>query len=221
MIGRIDPQMMAESRARARAERQLELLGELAEIGLEVARAVERRAKDPAPDQDLNLTAMAYARVARAVRLTVMLQSGLMEQLRRIDDRADIRDRFALAADPRLGDPDYAHKARVERIVERIAQAQHEDERVVDRLVVEAHERLDDEDLYGLVRDRPVGELVALICRDLGLSPDWSRLAEEAWAQSQSPPPKAAGGGPLAEERAGERESGAQDASVSPAGDTS
>jgi len=35
------------------------------------------------------------------------------------------------------------------------------------------------------VLTRPVGELIALICRDLGLSPDWSLLAEEAWAQAE------------------------------------
>ena len=37
----------------------------------------------------------------------------------------------------------------------------------------------------GDVRQRPVGELVALICRDLDLDPDWTRLAEEAWAKEE------------------------------------
>jgi hypothetical protein len=31
---------------------------------------------------------------------------------------------------------------------------------------------------------RPVGELVALICRDFGLEPNWDALASEAWAQA-------------------------------------
>ena len=32
---------------------------------------------------------------------------------------------------------------------------------------------------------RPIGEIVALICKDLGLEPDWGRLAQEAWAQAE------------------------------------
>lgn len=181
-IARIDPQMIAETRAREQAQAQLALLGELAEIGLEVARAVERRAKEATPDEDLNGLAMAYARVARAVRLTIMLQSNLLEASRRSSDRADIRGRPSAAVS---ADPAYRRKARVERIVERIAEAEHDDEAVVDRLVVEAQERLDDEDLHGAVLERPLGELVALICRDLGLSPDWGRLAGEAWAREE------------------------------------
>jgi hypothetical protein len=51
--------------------------------------------------------------------------------------------------------------------------------------MTEVCERLDDDDIYGDVIARPVGELVALICRDLGLEPDWARLAEEAWAREE------------------------------------
>ncbi|MGZ6039172.1 MAG: hypothetical protein ACXWKR_10910, partial [Phenylobacterium sp.] len=29
---------------------------------------------------------------------------------------------------------------------------------------------------------RPLGELVARICRDLGVTPDWSRFRDEDWA---------------------------------------
>ena len=49
----------------------------------------------------------------------------------------------------------------------------------------EAAERLDDDDIYGLAASRPVGELVAMLCRDLGLEPDWDALAAEAWAQAE------------------------------------
>ncbi|MGZ3280803.1 MAG: hypothetical protein ACXWKT_20555, partial [Caulobacteraceae bacterium] len=50
--------------------RQLQLLGDLAEVGLEVARAVERRTREAGPEDDLTRLAMAYSRTARAVRLT-------------------------------------------------------------------------------------------------------------------------------------------------------
>ncbi|MDB5459102.1 MAG: hypothetical protein JWO72_843, partial [Caulobacteraceae bacterium] len=55
---------------------------------------------------------------------------------------------------------------------------------------------LDDEDLYGDVLARPFSEVVADICRDLGLDPDWSRLAQEPWARAEIDSGQA--GGPLA-----------------------
>jgi hypothetical protein len=51
--------------------------------------------------------------------------------------------------------------------------------------VGEAKERLDNDDIYGLVATRPIGELVAMICEDLGLDPDWDHLAAEAWARAE------------------------------------
>src|SRR5258708_40201549 len=59
--------------------RELQLLGDLAEIGLKVARAVEKRIDDAGPDEDLRPVAMAYSRVARAVRLTLMLHSKVIK----------------------------------------------------------------------------------------------------------------------------------------------
>ena len=49
----------------------------------------------------------------------------------------------------------------------------------------EARERLADEDLYGDLSTAPLSEIVERICRDVGLSPNWARLAEEHWAQAE------------------------------------
>jgi hypothetical protein len=81
------------------------------------------------------------------------------------------------------------------RIVERVATSQHEDTDKVERLVQEAAERLDQDDIYKML-DRPVSEVVALICKDLGLDPDWPRLAQEAWAREEMA--SGAAGWPLA-----------------------
>ena len=181
-------------------ERQVALLGELAEIGLDVAREIGRQAKAQPDPAALQHIAMAYSRVSRAVRLTLMLQTRLANDLETAAQ--------AQAEDAELFEPAYRHKFRVERIVERQIKAEHDNEADIDRLAIEAGERLDDEDLYGDVLDKPIGELVALICKDLGLNPDWSKLAEEAWAKAEIEngvfhlPREAAGGGPLAEERA-------------------
>jgi hypothetical protein len=170
--------------------RQLQVLGELAELGLDLARAIARPATaettpdappetPTAPHAAKGDVCLAFARAARAVRLTIALQSRLIGELRALDEVAD-RHRTAgpiIAARER--------KARVQRIVERVLEAEIGDANEYHRLAAEARERLEHDEIYGDVLTRPVGELIALICRDLGLSPDWSRLAQEAWAQEE------------------------------------
>jgi len=161
------------------ADRQLELLGRLAEAGLEVALAVERRAKAAGPDDDLNGVAMAYARVARAVRLTVMLQTRLVSDRQLQDKLVKIRSdtAWAVASEER--------REIVERVVGRVVLAEQDDPDKAERLVREAAERLDGDDIYGDLMARPVSEIVASVCRDLGVDPQWTRLAEEAWARDE------------------------------------
>jgi chorismate mutase len=118
------------------------------------------------------------------VRLTHVLQASLIKDLQALDERGTLRQNAARAERRKLED---ARKARVERIVERVIQAEFEDkdEDEIDRLAEEACERLEHDDIYGDLMARPVSEIIALVCRDLGLAPDWSRLAEEAWAQEE------------------------------------
>ena len=198
--------------ARPLLERQLWVLGQLAEGGLQVARAIERQATgagsgDGGPN--LNDLALAYARVARAVRMTLLLQSRLIQDAQTADKLkahtahcAKVRQE---AQRPLLEDE---RKARVERIVGRIAQGEHDDAETVERIVEEAAERLDQDDIYGDVLSKPVSEIVARICEDLGLDPDWPRLAEEAWARAEIE--SGAAGSPLAAFR---RDSGREDPS--------
>ncbi|MDB5431309.1 MAG: hypothetical protein JWP35_2425, partial [Caulobacter sp.] len=49
----------------------------------------------------------------------------------------------------------------------------------------QASERLYDRDITGDLEGRPIGALVAQICADLGLSPRWTAMAQEAWAQEE------------------------------------
>ena len=184
----------AAGEARAVIVRQLQVLGELAELGLDIARAVARQAApqtapetapETAPDAtgvvqvvkgDLSL---AYARVARAVRLTIALQSRLLQDLQALDEASERHLRGGRSNAGR------ERKARIRRILDRVIDAEVGDDAEGDRLAQEARERLEQDDIYGDVLARPVGEIVAMICRDLGLSPDWIRLAEEAWAQDE------------------------------------
>ena len=174
-------------RARPLIERQLAVLGRLAEVGLEIALALEQQAKGgaetPVVQGDI---ALAYSRVARAVRLTIALQSKLIEDLQALETGAAMQALRAEAEEDNAAwDQDELRKADIEQVILRAVRAEHPDEDTVDRLIIEAGERLDGDTLYGDVLSRPMSEIIALICRDLGLSPDWSRLAEEAWAREE------------------------------------
>jgi len=189
----------ADGALRAVLERQLAVLGRLAEAGLNIALAVERRATEaPAAEADAaeaapgappaagGDVALAYARVARAVRLTVALQGRVVKELQGLDEAAQRRRlREAAEAGRARQEAEAQRKARVERIVERLIRAEAADEAEGERLADEAYERLEDDDIYGELAARPLSETIARICADLGLSPDWTRLAEEAWAQEE------------------------------------
>ena len=202
-----DPAAWAQGMLR----RQVERLDALAELGLEMAQAIAAEKADG--------TVTAFSRVAKVVRMCGLLQSKLIQHMEDASRRqaihaplAEEQARLAKARERAALDPANDHKARVERIVERQARARHpRDEDEVERLMLEACERLDDDDIYRDVQSRPIGELVARLCQDLGLDPDWQRLSQEAWAQDEiergqwpfpRPPPFAAangGGGPSAE----------------------
>lgn len=184
------------------AQRKLRLLDRLAEAGVQMAEALTRQAEG-GPVMIEGDLALAYSRVSRAVRLALMLQEKLEQAPPKSPESA------------KPSAPDEAHdaKCRAGAIVARVAKADRSDEEEVDRLVHECDERLDDPDLYGDILERPLSEIVARLCRDLGLHPDWSRLAEELWAQDEmlgddvgAPlipylPREAVGGGLLAQER--------------------
>lgn len=179
----------AQDWARSVVERQLAILGQLAEDGLQIVQAIKRQAMgESAPDGaaapevfhgDL---ALAYARVARAVRMTLLLQSKLIADLQAFDKGAVHLAAYVCARTPNRAGP---QKERIGRTVGRIAQAQFNDDEVVELMTLETVERLEHDELYGDVLARPASEIIAQICRDLDLEPDWAALAQEAWARDE------------------------------------
>jgi hypothetical protein len=166
-------------------ERGLWRLERLAAVGMEMVEALHREAvgqahaEGPPPAAAEPPPAKAirdYARIARAVRLTVMLQAKLIQELRALDDPE------AILAHPR---PGVERKLRVLRAVKRAARDEHDEDETVERLVREAAERLDREDVCADLMSKPVGEIIAFICRELRLDPDWPRLAQEAWDEAE------------------------------------
>ena len=156
-------------------ERQLVMLGELAELGLEVARAVERRARGLATEPEAAGEAegrdqvgdigLAYARVSRAVRQTVLLQSKLMHDLKAATfAQAQNRARRASARRTAGGE-------RVDGF---------------GALECEAAERLEDAEALEGLPDLAFAELAAGICRDLGLGPERTARAMAPFAAPAS-----------------------------------
>ena len=167
----------------ARTERQLGMLQRLAELAMAMAEAIgeEALAARPIPGQtpgdgeggprrspaDL---AAVFTGVSRAVRQTIALEARLMSdgvgrearagqvelERRREDARAALRRR----------------RIEVRDIVQAVIEAESDDcihsslRRTLDARL---ERETDDSDIL----DLPLGEAVARICRDLGLSPDW------------------------------------------------
>jgi hypothetical protein len=177
--------------AQARAARQLAMLQELAEIGLQMARAVRDEAlacvdaaEDDAPrppsrfgNGDLGLV---YSRIARAVRQTLALETRVADDSERSRVEREQRRVAALrwASEERQREiRDYVAEA-----IEAEAVEKQSSEREVERLLNDLDERIEAGDYDDRLDDAPVGELVERICADLGVIPDWNLWDDHDWA---------------------------------------
>ena len=138
------------------------LLTRLAEIGLEIAEEAGRQAAASAGEGPLHDPGLTYSRAARAVRLTIALQTRLAKDLEGLG-RAEAS----------------ARRTRIHRLVERAIRCEHDDEDEIEQLSDEARERLWDDEALDEFTALPLGEAVARVCADLGLS-------AEAWVAAAS-----------------------------------
>jgi hypothetical protein len=196
-----DPDDPAPAWERALLDRQIAALDRLADMGMAIAAAIEQRVTEAAqepdakPDAALHHSALDFARVARAVRLTYALQSKLIADFKKPPPRAaqaaDDDDEYDGPIEVRWLDPQpptavwQRHQAK--QVVRRMAEGAGGDAETVERLVAEAAERLERDDIYADIVSRPFGETVAAICQDLGIEPDWSLFPEEDWARARLP----------------------------------
>jgi hypothetical protein len=163
-------------------ERELAILSELAEAGLEIAQALKGRIVEAAsaePDADnagvcADLT-RAFDRASRATRMAIALRRRLAKDEPPPGQTARAREREARND----------HGRRALRIVRRMARARSYPSVVYEAMDREARERLFDPDISGEILGRPLGALVAQICADLDLDPLWHGFAHEPWAQAE------------------------------------
>jgi hypothetical protein len=120
--------------------------------------------------------ALAFTRVSRAVRMTLALQARLL--------KAGDGGAHAMAAKAPSPPPTETRTQRAGRagaILRRLIATGEVDAFEAMELTERATERLFDPDITGDLLDRPIPDLIAEICRDLGLEPDWAAVQGEAW----------------------------------------
>ena len=173
--------------ARPLLEQQLAELSVLAEMGMEIAGRLRDQVvetpKADAPAIDPAAVALAFSRVSRAIRLTFALQTMVIDKLRgvgRIEGgevhlaRLAAEDAARASVPEKLEDPRLtARKAEIGSAITGIIREIHKDAEggeAHERCVREATERLKDADDLGDILARPINEVIAQICRELGLS---------------------------------------------------
>ncbi len=200
----------------ARAEQRLAMLRELAELGMALTRELTRRtlaAPEP-PEQASDVEAKpapnsrdipgprhdpaeSFARLSRAVRLTLALEAKVDEELTAL--RAGEMSRHAespsAAANDNADTPygpygpfgllprDYPsdHRNRIRDAVFDVINHEVTDIYPANDVLDALYERLTEGERYDAFVHRPLREAVEAICEDLGLHPDWSRWTDDGF----------------------------------------
>jgi hypothetical protein len=147
---------------------------------------------------------LIFERISRAVRRCWALEEHFFEKSKARDEKvARDRTRRNDAAEPALsgaakpapaGDAQRQRRKRAEigRIVGEAIDRQPGSEETRESIRNDLRERLDDEESFeDLIGDRPLGAIIAGICKDLGVEVEWSLWADEDWAieEARTKPP--------------------------------
>jgi hypothetical protein len=153
----------------ARTERCLDRLERLADKGLAMAEAL--------PEDGAAESAESFAKLSRAVRLTITLITKTQEGPRR---------RSADAGAESTAPNPYAplktgKKAKVRELLRDVIDRETPDPEENDTLVEALEERLLCDEAYDDIEDLPLRDIVERLCADLQLHPKWYRWTGEGW----------------------------------------
>ena len=180
------PETDAPDPSEERHARDVRMLEELAEVGMDLARELRSRLLERTEGE--GELALAFTRVARAVRQSVMLKQRLISDRETRDRKAEAErmERPVVDLGWVLGKqtPGSIRKDTVRNGVENAIEDEF-DAADAEELLDEVYERLDAYDEAEFV-DRPIGEMMARICKDLGVTPDWSLFEDEDWAVEEA-----------------------------------
>ena len=182
------------------AESRLRLLRELAEIGMELAR---RSLNTGAPAAGDSITetgrskgrdpADAFAPLSRAIRLTLALEAKTAAELRDLKagvvrEREEERTRTAERREAAAAKEARERAVKVRELVSEAAEFEIADVYEFAQVYHALHERLDEDPAYDGCGERPLRETVERLCKDLMLSPDWSRWDGGGWIKEEGAP---------------------------------
>jgi hypothetical protein len=176
-----------------RAERRLRLLEKMADTGMRLLEGLEcaaaaGEAAGAGEKGSLGEPADAFARLSRAIRLTLALEARtdreLFDLTARVISAREHEDSKIIERNDRTRREKEMH---VLDLVRRAAN--HECERVEDlhEIFHAAEERLSEDDAYENFEERPLRETIERLCRDLTLTPDWTRWDGEDWIEDNPP----------------------------------
>lgn len=172
------------------------MLRELAEIGMELTRDLRDQALAPAyavPEQARVApaeAALVYSRYARAVRMTLALEARLRADhaaRERDPERESARRQARWAAEEAAREaarsPAQRRREVVDLMTQRMIRAHAEREYLDDEQerYGEAESLIEHELADEDVLNRPIPQLIGIICEALGVQPDWSLWDPAAW----------------------------------------
>ena len=162
-----------------RAERQMRIMAQLSELGVGLARSLCAQVSGDAPLTLRGDPALMFSRIARTVRQCIMLEAKIAEALRewmglssaeREQRQAAVaaKGAEALAAE----EADIEDAVEIERALEGRGETEHGER-------VERAER-SWADSYVIEDEGSFIDIVTKVCRNLGVTPDWTAWSEDA-----------------------------------------
>lgn len=175
-----------------RAERQMRVMAQLSEIGLGLARRLQDQVCGGAPVTMLGDVALMYTRIARTVRQCIALEAKIEDALREWLSLSDAERAERRAA---AGAKAVEAEARAEARLENANETERFSERGVEIERGERAERAERfwADSYVIEDEGSFVEIVNKVCRDLGVTPDWSAWSEDG-PEDLAVKPDSAGG---------------------------
>jgi hypothetical protein len=172
------------------AESRIRMLRRLAEIGMELAERTLNTEAAPAKGRD---PAEFYAPISRAIRLTLALEAKTDEELRDLKagvvrKREKEKKRAARRHEAAAAKEAQERAVKVRELVAEAAEFEIADVYEFAQVYHALRERLDEDPAYDDCGVRPLRETVERLCKDLMLSPDWSRWEGEGWIKQEGAP---------------------------------
>jgi len=164
------------------------MLRELADIGMEMARALQGEVRARAesveaePPTSVAELGLAFSRVSRAVRQTLALEA-------RLEDDRLARERAAREAEEASAQSNKELSERAAKVRAKLMQLIHpdreRDHRWDDVPWEDLNDEPDDKRDEGFAPDRPAADVVAGVSRDLGIEPDLGLWASDDGAAGE------------------------------------